>query len=80
MNKLISSLTAAVNLAHYPNVEAVTSQISGHDLAAKQQLVDYVTSCIQPAYIEYLNAPIMCVPLNAFKAARLFSLSSGLCT
>ena len=76
--ELISSLTSTVDMAHYPNVEAVTRHISvsGTNEDAKERLVNYAHSCIKPAidyYNTHLKAPLMSVPLNAFKAARLFS-------
>ena len=74
--EIIRTLTAAANMAHYPNVQAVTASIAGGDPAVQQWWVTYATSCIKPAldyYAEHLKADLMSVPLNAFKAARMFS-------
>ena len=47
---------------------------------AKEQLVAYANSCIKPAldyYRVHLDAPMMSVPVSAFKAARLlYSINS----
>ena len=58
-------------MAHYPNVQAVTSRLAGTDASAKEQLVAYANSCIKPAldyYRVHLDAPMMSVPVSAFKA------------
>ena len=73
--EIINSITAAVELAHYPNVEAIISSMTS-DPNAQQHLKSYTISCIKPAldyYKEHLNADLMTAPLRAFKAARLFS-------
>ena len=73
--EIISSITAAVDTAHYPNVEAIISSLS-NDPIVQQQLRTYALSCLKPAldyYREHLKADLMSVPLSAFKAARLFS-------
>ena len=79
--EIILSLTLAVTMAHYPNVQAVTSRLAGTDASAKEQLVAYANSCIKPAldyYRVHLNAPMMSVPVSAFKAARLlYSINQG---
>ena len=73
--EVISSLTTAVNLAHYPNLQAVAGRISGGNMQIQQQLVQYAASCIQPG-LQYFNDRVngcMKIPLAAFKAARMFS-------
>ena len=72
----ISSLTAAVNLAHYPNVRAVVREIAGSNKAVQQQLEAYATTCVKPAldyHTQHLAAETMSIPLSGFKAAHLFS-------
>ena len=59
--EIINSITAAVELAHYPNVEAVLSSMTS-DPSAQQHLKSYAISCIKPAlnyYEEHLNADLM---------------------
>ena len=70
----ISSLTTAIHVAHYPNVEAVSQRIAQAHSYSKQQLLAYSKQCIQPAYQYYTDRIYGCLkePLAAFKAARLF--------
>ena len=73
----ISALTAAVNLAHYPNLNAIARDLSNSNPANQQQWEVYGKSCVEPAiqyYRERLNSS-MKTPLEAFKAARIFSPS-----
>lgn len=44
---IISSVTTAVEMKHYPNVQAVTSSIS--DSLVQEQLTNYASSCMKPA-------------------------------
>ena len=69
-----SALTAAVNLAHHPNVAALARQLSGGN-GPIQQWQDYALSCVQPGYRYYLGRlnDSMKIPLASFKAARLLS-------
>ena len=70
----ISSLTTAINVAHYPIVEAVSQRIVQAHSYSKQQLLAYSKQCIQPAYQYYTDRIYGCLkePLAAFKAACLF--------
>ena len=73
----ISALTAAVNLAHYPNLSAIARELSGSNPAARQQWEAYEKFCVEPAiqyYCERLSSS-MKTPLEAFKAASIFSRS-----
>lgn len=45
----ISALTAAVNLAHYPNLNAIARELSASNPAARQQWEAYGKSCVEPA-------------------------------
>ena len=51
----ISSVSAAVNMTqlHYPNLQAVTRQLSGGNLQVDQQLSDYTLSCVRPGLQYY---------------------------
>lgn len=70
----ISTLTAAVNLAYYPNLSAVARQVSNGNAVLLQQLEMHGKQCIEPA-IQYYHQRLndsMKAPLQAFKAARMF--------
>ena len=70
----ISALTAAVNIRNYPNLTSVCKDISSGNQTTEQSLIAYGQACVDPAihyYKQRLNDS-MKVPLQAFKAARLF--------
>ena len=70
----ISALTAALNIANYPNLNALSRELSCGNAVTEQQLIAYGKACINPAihyYQQRLNDS-MKIPLEAFKAARLF--------
>ena len=70
----ISALTAAVNIANYPNLNAVSRELSCGNAVTEQQLIAYGKACVNPAiqyYQQRLNDS-MKIPMQAFKAARLF--------
>ena len=70
----ISALTAALSIANYPNLNAVSRELSCGNAVAEQQLIAYGKACINPA-IHYYRQRLddsMKIPLEAFKAARLF--------
>ena len=74
--EIVSAESAAVEQKHYPNLQAIISSIS--DTAVQNQLQDYASSCMKPAldyYKQHLENDMMKIPLNVFKAARLFSPS-----
>jgi len=48
----ISALTAAINLAHYPNLNAIARELSGGNPVTQQQFEAYGKSCVEPA-IQY---------------------------
>ena len=70
----ISALNVAARQAHYPNLEAVAHNVAS-DNDMKKELIQYAKSCVQPGVTYYFNqlATSMKEPLEAFKAARLFS-------
>ena len=71
---VMSSLSAAVHVAHYPNVEAISRKHAQDDMSVKQQVEAYSQQCMQPAYDYHNHYPNRCLKesLTAFKAARLF--------
>ena len=74
----LSILFASVSTQHYPNVAAVAKAEANRNASHEQQFLDYSKACVQPArdyfYLKFNNdlKPV----LDAFKAARLFHLSS----
>ena len=67
----ISALNAAAKQAYYPNLRAVTSEISSGNSLIESDLVQHAKSCVQPGlnyYFQQLSAS-MKEPLAAFKAA-----------
>ena len=76
----ITTLTTAVDLAYYPNLNAIARELCSGNHTVQQQLLNYGQSCVQPGiqyYRDRLNDSMM-VPLKAFKAASfLTSKNSG---
>ena len=73
----ISSLNAAARQANYNNLAAVASNLSSGDTVMEEHLIDHAKSCVQPGIsfnFQQLSTN-MKGPLEAFKAARLFSPS-----
>ena len=70
---IVSTVTNAMHVAHYPNVEAVSETLATRH-HTKQQLLAYSNHCIAPAYQYYSDCLQGCLkePLQAFKVARLF--------
>ena len=73
--EVISTLSAAVQQAHYLNLQALTAQLFPESVYVQQQWTRYTISCVQPGLMYFTNqlAASMKEPLAAFKAARLFS-------
>ena len=73
--EIVECLSTSVELAHAPNVEAVTQAVSHGSHTTKQRLLNHAKTCAQPAHSYYKRqlASSLKVPLKAFKAARLFS-------
>ena len=72
----LSILFASVSTQHYPNVAAVAKAEPSGNASHEQQLLDYSKACVRPAYDYFylkFNNDLKPV-LDAFKAARLFSL------
>ena len=75
-HEIISLLSTSVKLENYPNLQAVVKSIAKEKLYVQQKWLQYANRCIKPAldyYSQHLKADLMSNPLNAFKAARLFS-------
>ena len=47
--KSISALTAALNIANYPNLNAVSRELSCGNTVTDQQLIAYGKACVNPA-------------------------------
>ncbi len=73
--EIICTLKAAVQQAHYPNLQGLATQLASGNMQIQQQWTQYAISCVQPGLTYFLNqlTVSMKVPLAAFKAARLLS-------
>lgn len=73
---IVQSVTAAIHVANTPNVNALVRSLTSSP-AVNQQLTTYARACVQPGldYFEQQVQTSLKAPLNAFKAARLFSPS-----
>ena len=67
----ISSLTAAVNLAHYPNLKAIARELSSANPVTQQLWETYGKSCVEPA-IRYYRERLDDSMKTPLKAARIF--------
>ena len=67
-------MNVAARQADYPNLKAVAHNVAS-DNDMEEELIQYTKSCVQPGMTYYFNqlATSMKEPLEAFKAARLFS-------
>ena len=71
----IERIRAAIRSKYYPNLQAIADVLSCGNTAAKQQWIQYGLNCVQGG-IDYFMSKFgsdTSAPLNAFKAARLFS-------
>ena len=48
----ISAVTTAVNLTHYPNLDAIARELSSGNSVTQQQWEAYGKSCVEPAIID----------------------------
>ena len=73
--EIMETVSAAVRLAHYPNVDAVSSDIAAGNLQIQQRMIAHAKMCIQPGIDYYTSHLAGCLhnSMMAFKAARLFS-------
>ena len=70
---IISSLSVACKMEHYPNVQAVVASIANGKSEVQLKWMKHARECIKPAikyFDEHLKADLMDIPLKAFKAAR----------
>ena len=73
----IRKVRAVLQAAHYPNMSAIARHLAPGNLPVQQQWMSYGMNCVKDG-IEYFNNKFgddSASPLNAFKAARLFSPS-----
>ena len=61
--------------AHYPNLDAITAHIAAGDVQEESEFLQYAKKCVEPGITYYFQqiSTNMKTPLEAFKAARLFS-------
>ena len=74
--EIISCLSVSVKIENYPNIHAVVTSIADGNTDIQLKWRRHAISCIKPAldyYSGHLKADLMNIPLQAFKAARLFS-------
>ena len=73
--EMVDSLTTAIRLSHTPNVTTIAQRLAAQVRGVTtHQLQAYASNCIKPG-LEYFNHQLetsLKVPLEAFKAARLF--------
>ena len=71
----IQAIVASIEVGNTPNVDAVVKSVTESvPIAQQAALVTYAKSCIQPG-IDYFLSQLQSslkVPLEAFRAARLF--------
>lgn len=73
--EILNTLTAAVRVQHYPNLQAVAQKLSGGNAIVQQQMVDYGKACVAPG-LQYFHDKFsgeLSESVAAFKAARLVS-------
>lgn len=75
--EIIDSLSASIRLCNAPNVEAIAKHLAHGSFTAKQKWIDHAKTCIEPghSYFKHQLTSSLKGPLQAFKAARLFSPS-----
>jgi len=71
---VLSSLAASMQTGHYPNLTAVSAQLSAGNLSLVQQFLQYGRSYVQPGLDYFLDRfrGDLRSSVTAFKAARLF--------
>ena len=72
--EILSTLTASIQVGHYPNVQAVFQSLASGSVASVQQWVDYARRCLIPGLQYFLDmfSEELSGNLVAFKSARLF--------
>jgi len=70
---VLSSLAASMQTGHYPNLTAVSAQLSAGNLSLVQQFLQYGRSYVQPGLDYFLDRfRDLRSSVTAFKATRLF--------
>ena len=72
---MLNTLTAAVRMRHYSNLQAVAQKLSGGNAIVPQQMVDYGNAYVAPG-LQYCHNKFSGEPsesVAALKAARLVS-------
>ena len=72
--EILSTLTAGIQVGHYPNVQAIAQMLSEGSPVIVQQWVGYAKTCVKPGLQYFLNkfSEELRSSVAAFKAARLF--------
>ena len=68
----IIKLRSAIQVAHYPNVNAISLTLAGGSTLVQQQWIAYARNCVKDALLYFQSKFGDHSPLNAFKAARYF--------
>ena len=73
-HEILTTLTAKIHAAHYPNLEAVARTLSGGSATALQQWVQYGKLCLKPGLDYFLSKfqHELSGSVAAFKSAQLF--------
>ena len=74
-HELISTLSSAILVHHFPHVEALSRSLSAGNASTYEQLTMYAKNCVREA-LDYFQRQVsgnMKVSLAVFKAARLLS-------
>lgn len=53
--EVLSTLTAGIQVGHYPNVQAIAQALSGGSPAVLQHWVDYAKACVRPGLQYFLD-------------------------
>ena len=72
--KLVNSILQSFEMDHFPNVEAITKELSQGNKVAKGQLRSYAISCVKPGFKYFTDtfASSLSDALKIFKVARFF--------
>ena len=70
----IIKLRSVIEVAHYPNIEAVSHRLAKDNTLAQQHFTSYALYCVKDAlfYFQSKFGDDSHSPLNTFKAARYF--------
>ena len=70
----IIKLRSAIQVAHYPNVNAISLTLAGGSTLVQQQWIAYARNCVKDTllYFQSKFGDDTLSPLNAFKAVRYF--------